>query len=179
LPAPGRRPAVPAARPLGQRYQIWPAVHRRNVGRDPASYGPGHRKYLGGGLVKGIGPRFAKRIVAQFQEDTLLVIEDNPDRLIEVEGIGRKRVEIIKKAWREQKEIKNVMLFLQEHGVSAVLATKIYKQYGNDSIAIVKENPYRLADDIWGIGFYPSTPENRGKGVQRAQALACAEKHLG
>jgi exodeoxyribonuclease V alpha subunit len=112
-------------------------------------------KYLGGGLVKGVGPKIAKKIVEQFQEETLQIIEDEPDRLIEVEGIGRGRVTMIKKAWQEQKEIKNVMLFLQDHGVSAALATKIYKQYDNDSIAIVKENPYRLAQDIWGIALNP------------------------
>jgi len=108
---------------------------------------------LGSGLIKGIGPVNAKRIVKVFKEDTIRVIEEEPDRLIEVPGIGKKRVEMIKEAWQNQKEIKNVMLFLQSHGVSTAFAVKIFKTYGSDSIKIVKENPYRLADDIWGIGF--------------------------
>ncbi len=113
----------------------------------------GIEKYLGSGLVKGIGPKFAQRIVHRFGKDTLEIIETDPDRLLEVPGIGKKRVDRIKKSWEEQKEIKNIMLFLQGHDVSTSHATKIYKQYGNDSIAVVQENPYRLADDIWGIGF--------------------------
>ena len=113
----------------------------------------GIEKYLGSGLVKGVGPKFAGRIVKQFGADTLNVIEEDPDRLLEVTGIGKVRVERIKKSWQEQKEIKNIMLFLQSHDVSTSHATKIYKTYGNDSIKVVQENPYRLADDIWGIGF--------------------------
>jgi exodeoxyribonuclease V alpha subunit len=113
----------------------------------------GIQKYLGSGLIKGIGPVFAQRIVQHFQEDTLRVLEEEADYLVKVVGIGQKRVDMIKKSWQEQKEIKNVMLFLQSHGVSTAFAVKIYKTYGNDSIEIVKTNPYRLADDIWGIGF--------------------------
>lgn len=113
----------------------------------------GIEKYLGSGLIKGIGPVNAKRIVKVFGEDTIRVIEDEPERLIEVDGIGPKRIEMIRKAWQDQKEIKNVMLFLQSHGVSTAYAVKIFKTYGSDSIEIVKDNPYRLADDIWGIGF--------------------------
>ena len=113
----------------------------------------GIEKYLGSGLVKGIGPKFAGRIVRTFGKDTLDIIETEPDRLLEVHGIGKKRVDRIKKSWEEQKEIKNIMLFLQGHDVSTSHATKIFKQYGNDSISVVQENPYRLADDIWGIGF--------------------------
>ena len=113
----------------------------------------GMEKYLGSGLVKGIGPRYAKRIVAAFGAETLNVIEETPDRLLEVPGIGRRRVEQIKKSWTEQKEVKNIMLFLQGHDVSTSHATKIYKTYGEKSIELVQENPYRLADDIWGIGF--------------------------
>lgn len=113
----------------------------------------GIEKYLGSGLIKGIGPKFAHLIVATFDKDTLDIIETDPDRLIEVPGIGKKRVERIKTSWEAQKEIKNIMLFLQGHEVSTSHATKIYKTYGNESISVVKENPYRLADDIWGIGF--------------------------
>jgi len=113
----------------------------------------GIEKYLGSGLIKGVGKKFARRIVETFGENTLEVIEQSPERLLQVEGIGGVRVERIKKSWQDQKEIKNIMLFLQEHQVSTTHATKIYKTYGSDSIAIVRENPYRLADDIWGIGF--------------------------
>lgn len=113
----------------------------------------GMEKYLGSGLIKGVGPKFAKRIVQKYGIDTFTVIEDNIELLIEVEGIGRKRVQMIAQSWERQKEVKNIMLFLQEHQVSSSFAAKIYKQYGNDSIAVMKENPYRLADDIWGIGF--------------------------
>ena len=113
----------------------------------------GIEKYLGSGLIKGVGPKFAKRIVMKFGTDTLDIIETDVQRLLEVEGIGRKRVNQIAESWEQQKEVKNVMLFLQEHGVNTSYAARIYKQYGNDSINIVKENPFRLADDIWGIGF--------------------------
>ncbi len=113
----------------------------------------GIEKYLGSGLIKGVGPKFAKRIVQRFGKDTLDVIEQQPDMLVEVEGIGKVRVERIKSSWQEQKEIKNIMVFLQGHEVSTAHATKIFKAYGGESIQVVKENPYRLADDIWGIGF--------------------------
>ena len=113
----------------------------------------GIEKYLGSGLIKGIGPKYAKKIVQEFGKDMLEVIETDPDRLHTIPGIGRTRVERIKQSWQEQKEIKNIMLFLQGHGVSTSHATKIYKTYGNDSIKVVSENPYKLADDIWGIGF--------------------------
>ena len=113
----------------------------------------GMEKYLGSGLIKGVGPKFAKKIVQKYGVDTFAVIEDNVEILIEIEGIGRKRVQMIAESWERQKEVKNIMLFLQEHQVSTSYAAKIYKQYGNDSISVMKENPYKLADDIWGIGF--------------------------
>ena len=113
----------------------------------------GIEKYLGSGLVKGIGPKFAKLIVGHFGTDTIEVIETDIERLYEVPGIGKKRVEKIRESWEKQKDIKYVMLFLQGFGVSTAYAAKIYRQYGKESIDKVKENPYRLADDIWGIGF--------------------------
>jgi exodeoxyribonuclease V alpha subunit len=113
----------------------------------------GIEKYLGSGLVKGIGPKFAKLIVGHFGTDTIEVIETDIERLHEVPGIGKKRVEKIRESWEKQKDIKNVMLFLQGFGVSTAYAAKIYRQYVKESIEKVKENPYRLADDIWGIGF--------------------------
>ena len=105
------------------------------------------------GMEKYLGPKFAKKIVQKYGVDTFSVIEDNVEILIEVEGIGNKRVKMIAESWERQKEVKNIMLFLQEHQVSSAFAAKIYKQYGNDSITVMKENPYKLADDIWGIGF--------------------------
>ena len=113
----------------------------------------GLRKYLGSGLIKGIGPKMAALIVRKFGMDTMDIIEHEPDKLARVPGIGRKRVEIIKEAWEAQREIKNVMIFLQSHDVSTTHAAKIYKTYGNDAIPVVTENPYQLADDIYGIGF--------------------------
>ncbi|MEJ2025764.1 MAG: AAA family ATPase, partial [Deltaproteobacteria bacterium] len=113
----------------------------------------GIQRYLGSGLIKGIGPVMAKRIDSRFGKQTLDVIDKEIDLLAEVEGIGRKRVKMIEKAWDDQREIRTVMLFLQSHGVSSGYATKIYKQYGDRSIQVVKENPYRLATDLFGIGF--------------------------
>src|SRR4030043_482098 len=108
----------------------------------------GIRKYLGSGLIKGIGPIMAERIVKEFALDTLEIIEKTPERLSEVDGIGLKRIAMITRAWEEQREIKEMMIFLQGHGVSATYSTKIYKQYGDRSIEVVKENPYRLAQEI-------------------------------
>ena len=113
----------------------------------------GIEKYLGSGLVKGIGPKFAQLIVNRFGLDTIDIIETDIKRLYEVPGIGQKRVEKIAESWEKQKDIKNVMLFLQGYGVSTAYAAKIYRQYGKESIDTVKTNPYKLADDIWGIGF--------------------------
>ncbi len=113
----------------------------------------GIEKYLGSGLIKSIGPIMAKRIVKTFGKETLEVIEEEIGKLTEVVGIGKKRVEMIRQAWADQKEIRQVMLFLQSHRVSSGYATKIFKTYGNEAIQVVQENPYRLATDIFGIGF--------------------------
>ena len=113
----------------------------------------GIEKYLGSGLVKGIGPKFAKQIVSHFGLETFEVIDTDIDRLLEVPGIGKGRVAKIKESWEKQKDVKDIMVFLQGHGVSSTYAAKIYKQYGKDSIQKVQDNPYCLADDIWGIGF--------------------------
>jgi exodeoxyribonuclease V alpha subunit len=131
----------------GEQFRV---VHYRSL--VPASV-YGIEKYLGSGLIKGIGPIIAKRIVKAFGKETLDVIEQEIEKLVEVEGIGKKRVEMVRKAWADQKEIRQVMLFLQSHGVSSGYATKIFKTYGNEAIEVVQENPYRLATDIFGIGF--------------------------
>ena len=129
----------------------------------------GIEKYLGSGLVKGVGPKFAKRIVEKFGKDTLDVIEETPDELLKVSGIGKVRVDRIKTSWQEQKEIKNIMLFLQSHEVSTSHATKIFKTYGSESIALVQENPYRLADDIWGIGFKTADSIAQKMGIDKGK----------
>ncbi|MEC4020094.1 SF1B family DNA helicase RecD2 [Streptomyces sp. H27-D2] len=113
----------------------------------------GIRRYLGSGLIKGIGPRIADRIVEHFGIDTLDVIETAPERLVEVPGLGPKRTKMIGAAWEEQKAIKEVMVFLQGVGVSTSIAVRIYKKYGDASISVVRNQPYRLAADVWGIGF--------------------------
>ncbi|MFC8794141.1 SF1B family DNA helicase RecD2 [Streptomyces cinereoruber] len=113
----------------------------------------GIRRYLGSGLVKGIGPVFADRITQHFGLDTLDILEESPGRLVEVPGLGPKRTRNITAAWEEQKAIKEVMVFLQEVGVSTSVAVRIYKQYGDASISVVRNQPYRLAADVWGIGF--------------------------
>ncbi|MGC8782156.1 MAG: helix-hairpin-helix domain-containing protein, partial [Anaerolineae bacterium] len=125
----------------------------------------GLEKYLGSGLIKGIGPVTAKRIVRKFGLDTLRIIEESPERLHEVLGVGRKRVELITRGWAEQRKIKEVMLFLQSHNVSTGLAVKIYKQYGDDAIEIVRNDPYRLARDIFGIGFITADKIARQLGI--------------
>lgn len=133
----------------------------------------GIEKYLGSGLVKGIGPKFAQLIVKQFGLDTIEVIETDIQRLYEVPGIGKKRVEKIRESWEKQKDIKNVMLFLQGYGVSTAYAAKIYRQYGKESIDKVKENPYRLADDIWGIGFKTADEIANKMGYEKNDIRRC------
>ena len=113
----------------------------------------GIRRYLGSGLIKGIGPMIAERMVAHFGTDILTIIEEQPERLIEVHGLGPKRTQRIADAWEEQKAIKEVMVFLAGVGVSTSLAVRIYKRYRDDSIAVVRSEPYRLASEVWGIGF--------------------------
>ncbi|MCX5802907.1 MAG: ATP-dependent RecD-like DNA helicase [Proteobacteria bacterium] len=127
----------------------------------------GIEKYLGSGMIKGIGPVMAKRLVSRFGDETLTVIGKDIGRLHEVDGIGEKRIEMIQKAWEEQKEIRGVMIFLQGQGVSPTYAVKIYKQYGRDSIRVVEENPYRLAADIFGIGFITADKIAEKLGVPR------------
>lgn len=113
----------------------------------------GLKKYLGSGMIKGIGKVYGEKLVDHFGVDVLTIIDKTPERLSEVSGIGTKRVEGIIKAWHDQKEISTIMVFLQEKGASPSFATKIYKHYGKQSIALITENPYRIAEDIWGIGF--------------------------
>lgn len=133
----------------------------------------GIEKYLGSGLIKGVGPRLAKQIVSQFGLDTIEIIENTPDRLIEIPKIGKKRVERIKERWERQKEVKNVMLFLQSCGVTTGFAAKIYKVYGSESVGKVRENPYCLADDIWGIGFKTADKIAGNLGLDKESYVRC------
>ncbi|HSV31700.1 MAG TPA: ATP-dependent RecD-like DNA helicase [Atribacteraceae bacterium] len=125
----------------------------------------GIEKYLGSGLIKGIGPVMAYRLVNHFGKDTLGIIENQAHRLTEVPGIGGKRVSMISKAWEEQKEIRQVMLFLQEQGVSPAYGVKIFKHYGKEAVHLVRENPYRLAEEIYGIGFITADKIARSMGI--------------
>ena len=138
----------------------------------------GLEKYLGSGMIKGIGPVMAKRIVKTFRLETLDIIENSPEKLARVDGVGRKRIEMIKKAWDEHKEIKEIMIFLQGHGVSANHSARIFKQYGNAAISTVKENPYRLAADIRGIGFITADRIARNLGIDPASVIRAEEGAL-
>ncbi|MCY0916706.1 MULTISPECIES: ATP-dependent RecD-like DNA helicase [unclassified Streptomyces] len=149
----------------------------------------GIRRYLGSGLIKGIGPKIADRIVEHFGLDTLDVIEEAPKRLIEVPGLGPKRTKLIGAAWEEQKAIKEVMVFLQGVGVSTSIAVRIYKKYGDASISVVRNQPYRLAADVWGIGFLTAdriaqavgiphdSPERVKAGLQYALSQSTDQGH--
>ncbi|MEV7613354.1 ATP-dependent RecD-like DNA helicase [Streptomyces sp. NPDC089799] len=149
----------------------------------------GIRRYLGSGLIKGIGPRIADRIVEHFGTDTLEVIETEPKRLVEVPGLGPKRTRMIGAAWEEQKAIKEVMVFLQGVGVSTSIAVRIYKKYGDASVSVVKNQPYRLAADVWGIGFLTAdriaqavgiphdSPERVKAGLQYALSQSTDQGH--
>jgi exodeoxyribonuclease V alpha subunit len=127
----------------------------------------GIQRYLGSGLIKGIGPVMAERMVAHFGVDIMHVIEDAPGRLIEVDGLGPKRTATITAAWAEQKAIKEVMIFLQGVGVSTSLAVRIYKKYRDESISVVQAEPYRLASDVWGIGFKTADTIAASVGIAR------------
>jgi exodeoxyribonuclease V alpha subunit len=149
----------------------------------------GIRRYLGSGLIKGIGPKMAERIVDHFGEATLGVIEETPGRLVEVAGLGPKRTALITSAWEQQKAIKEVMVFLQGVGVSTSLAVRIYKTYRDDAIGVVRREPYRLAADVWGVGFKTAdqiaqrlgiphdSPERVKAGLQFALSQASDDGH--
>ncbi|WP_328888959.1 SF1B family DNA helicase RecD2 [Streptomyces sp. NBC_00316] len=149
----------------------------------------GIRRYLGSGLIKGIGPVMADRITTHFGVDTLDIIEQEPKRLVEVPGLGPKRTKMIAAAWEEQKAIKEVMVFLQGVGVSTSIAVRIYKKYEDASISVVKNQPYRLAADVWGIGFLTAdkiaqavgiphdSPERVKAGLQYALSQSTDQGH--
>ncbi|MDD2456527.1 MAG: ATP-dependent RecD-like DNA helicase [Kiritimatiellae bacterium] len=135
----------------------------------------GLRRYLASGMIKGIGPTFAKRIVDKFGEKTLDIIDRESGRLREVEGIGESRRRMIKESWTEQRGVREIMIFLQSHGIGTAKASRIYRQYGADSIAVVKRNPYRLCEDVWGIGFKSADAIALSVGIPHDSELrACA-----
>lgn len=128
----------------------------------------GIRRYLGSGLIKGIGPEFATRIVNRFGIQTLEILDREPARIIEVPGIGPSRARSVREAWTAQREVRKVMVFLQGYGVSPAFAARIYKRYRGAAIALVRENPYRLAFDVWGIGFLSADKLASALGIERA-----------
>ena len=140
----------------------------------------GIRRYLGSGLIKGIGPKMAERIVSQFGEQTLEIIEAAPERLREVSGISTNKLGAIVRAWAEQKEVKNLMLFLQSHEVSTGLAARIYKAYGAEAINVIRTDPYQLAKDVRGIGFVTADQlaQKRGLPAQSPQRHVAGLKHV-
>jgi exodeoxyribonuclease V alpha subunit len=127
----------------------------------------GIQKYLCSGLIKGIGPKFAEKLVAAFGEKTLEIIDKDPEKLYHIDGVGPKRVESIITAWQNQREISRVMLFLRSKDVSASFATKIFKAYGNQAVEKMQENPYRLIEDVWGIGFKTADQIALKMGIER------------
>jgi exodeoxyribonuclease V alpha subunit len=142
-----------------------------NLRTTPPHTAEGIEKYLGSGLIKGIGPHFARRIVEVFGERTLAVIDESPAFLQEVRGIGPRRIQRIREGWQEQKVVRSIMVFLQSHGVGAARAVRIYKTYGEQAIELVRANPYRLATDIWGVGFRTADELAERLGVDRASPL--------
>src|SRR5919205_184516 len=149
----------------------------------------GIRRYLGSGLIKGVGPVMAKRIAETFGAYTLHVIDNEPVRLHEVPGLGPKRVERIMRAWEEQQQIKAIMLFLQDLEIAPGLAVRIYKQYGEQALSVVQSTPYRLADDVYGIGFLTAdkiaqalgiphdSPQRVGAGLRYTLSQATDDGH--
>jgi exodeoxyribonuclease V alpha subunit len=137
----------------------------------PPSSHEGIERYLASGLIKGIGPHFAKRLVAAFGEAVFDVIEKTPRRLLEVDGIGETRLTRITAGWADQKAIREIMVFLQSHGVGTARAVRIYKTYGSDAIPLVKADPYRLARDIRGIGFRTADQLAAKLGIPRDSIL--------
>ena len=137
-------------------------------------------KYLGSGLIHGIGPKTAGKIIRNFQENTLDIFENDIGRLLEVPGIARKKLYMIEEAWREHRVVREVMMFLQGHGISTLFAVKIYKKYGDQAIEIVNEDPYRLADDFYGIGFFSADKValSLGLATDSEQRIKAAVKHV-
>ena len=151
----------------------------KTVERKPAT-AAALEKYLGSGLIKGVGPKTAKKIVNHFGGKTLDVFEGEIGRLTEIRGIAQKKLEMIRDAWTEHRAIREVMMFLQSHGISTLFAVRIYKEYGDNAIAYVTEDPYRLASDFYGIGFFSSdkVAQSIGLALDSPQRIMAAIKHV-
>lgn len=158
---------------FGRQFKATEAVEKK-----PAS-AAALEKYIGSGLIKGVGPKTAKKIVNHFRQDTLDIFENNIDKLIEVPGIAKKKLHGISEAWQEHRMVREVMMFLQGHGISTLFAVRIYKKYGDRAIEFVTENPYRLANDFYGIGFFSADNIALSIGLARdsLQRIMAAIKH--
>ena len=159
---------------FGQQFKATKAVERK-----PATTAA-LEKYLGSGLIKGVGPKTAKKIVQHFGKNTLEIFEGQIERLIEINGIALKKLEMITDAWTEHRAIREVMMFLQSHGISTLFAVRIYKEYGDHAIEYVNENPYRLSNDIYGIGFFSAdkVAQSIGLALDSEQRIMAAIKHV-
>jgi exodeoxyribonuclease V alpha subunit len=159
---------------FGRQFRATKAVERK-----PATTAA-LEKYLGSGLIKGVGPKTAKKIVNHFGKKTLEIFEGEIERLIEIQGIAQKKLEMIKSAWIEHRAIREVMMFLQSHGISTLFAVRIYKAYGDNAIAYVNEDPYRLSNDFYGIGFFSAdkVAQSIGFALDSPQRIMAAIKHV-
>ncbi len=159
---------------FGRQFKATEALEKK-----PAS-AAALEKYIGSGLIKGVGPKTAKKIVNHFQRDTLDVFENHIEMLTEVPGIAKKKLESISEAWQEHRMVREVMMFLQGHGISTLFAVRIYKKYGDHAIEMVTENPYRLANDFYGIGFFSADNVALSIGLAHdsVQRIMAAIKHI-
>ncbi|MBQ1302549.1 MAG: ATP-dependent RecD-like DNA helicase, partial [Firmicutes bacterium] len=123
--------------------------------------------FLASGMIRGVGRKTAELIVAHFGTDTLTIMEKDPERLLEVEGIGEKKLEAIRESFGQHIELGAVIMFLQENGISSSYAGRIYRRYGANAVAMIRENPYRLADEIWGIGFRTADSIAESLGIEK------------
>ena len=159
---------------FGRQFKATKAVERK-----PATTAA-LQKYLGSGLIKGVGPKTAKKVVNHFGKETLEIFEGEIERLTEIKGIAQKKLETIKDAWSEHRAIREVMMFLQSHGISTLFAVRIYKEYGDNAIEYVNEDPYRLSNGFYGIGFFSAdkVAQSIGLALDSPQRIMAAIKHV-
>jgi len=156
---------------VGIPPHLWEQLKVTNVSLVVPSTVNGIEKYLSSGLIPYIGPKTARKIVEKFGLDTLDIIQYNPERLKEIEGIGDKKLEKIVTAYREQTEIRDIMMFLQQFGITPNYSMRIYKKYGKDTISILTENPYKLLGDIYGIGFKKADKIAENMGISKTSPI--------